>query len=172
MRGRPPYAARIKIQLCSHNVFTRPCIFLYSPAFLDAIASLAFKLSVIQWLSELLFSGSSVFQSLQSRPQRWSIFQSDGMVNVFFQATIDFNGFSMVLTKLDHHHWMFFEGPTIGVNGFSMVFKILRAMVNNGFDVPLHLTSSQSSEMRLQSPNLKLWMTHSLTDPLTGRGRC
>ena len=29
---------------------------------------------------------------------------------------------------------MFFEGPTIGVNGFSMVFKILRAMVNNGFD--------------------------------------
>ena len=66
MRGRPPYAARIKIQLCSHNVFTRPCIFLYSPAFLDAIASLAFKLSVIQWLSELLFSGSSVFQSLQS----------------------------------------------------------------------------------------------------------
>ena len=30
---------------------------------------------------------------------------------------------------------MFFEGPTIGVNGFSMVFKILRAMVNNGFEV-------------------------------------
>ena len=28
--------------------------------------------------------------TLQSRPQRWSIFQSDGMVNVFFQATIDF----------------------------------------------------------------------------------
>ena len=38
------------------------------------------------------------------RPQRWSIFQSDGMVNVFFQATIDFNGFLMVLTTLDHHH--------------------------------------------------------------------
>ena len=38
------------------------------------------------------------------RPQRWPIFQSDGMVNVFFQATIDFNGFSMVLTTLDHHH--------------------------------------------------------------------
>ena len=30
---------------------------------------------------------------------------------------------------------MFFEGPTIGVNGFWMVFKILRAMVNNGFEV-------------------------------------
>ena len=29
----------------------------------------------------------------------------------------------------------FFEGPTIGVNGFSMVFKILRAMVNDGFEV-------------------------------------
>ena len=38
------------------------------------------------------------------RPRRWSIFQSDGMVNVFFQATIDFDGFSMVLTPLDHHH--------------------------------------------------------------------
>ena len=30
---------------------------------------------------------------------------------------------------------MFFGGPTIGTNGFSMVFKILRAMVNNGFEV-------------------------------------
>ena len=43
---------------------------------------------------------------------------------------------------------MLFEGPTIGVNGFSMVFKILRAMVsnglevNNGVDVPLHLKSA------------------------------
>ena len=42
---------------------------------------------------------------------------------------------------------MFFGGPTIGVNGFSMVFKILRAMVNDGFevndglDVPLNLKS-------------------------------
>jgi len=26
------------------------------------------------------------------------------MVNVYFQATIDFDGFSMVLTPLDHHH--------------------------------------------------------------------
>ena len=50
------------------------------------------------------------------------------MVNVFFQATIDYDGFSMVLTPLDHHHWMFLEGPTIGFNGFSMVFEILRAM--------------------------------------------
>ena len=46
--------------------------------------------------------------------------------------------FSMVLTALDHHHWMFFEGPTIGFNGFSMVFEIPRAMVNDGLDVPLH----------------------------------
>ena len=30
---------------------------------------------------------------------------------------------------------MFFEGPTIGFNGFSVVFKFLRAMVNDGFDV-------------------------------------
>ena len=30
---------------------------------------------------------------------------------------------------------MFFEGPTIGFNGFLMVFKILRAMVNDGFEV-------------------------------------
>ena len=43
---------------------------------------------------------------------------------------------------------MFFEGPTIGVNGFSMVFKILRAMVNDGFEVndglvvPLNLISA------------------------------
>ena len=27
-----------------------------------------------------------------------------------------------------------FEGSTIGVNGFSMVFKILRVMVNDGFE--------------------------------------
>ena len=43
---------------------------------------------------------------------------------------------------------MFFQGPTIGVNGFSMVFKILRAMVNDGFevndglDVLLHIKSA------------------------------
>ena len=30
---------------------------------------------------------------------------------------------------------MFFEGPTIGVNGFSMVLKLLRAMVNDSFEV-------------------------------------
>ena len=30
------------------------------------------------------------------RPQRWSIFQGDGMVNVFFQATIAVNGFDKV----------------------------------------------------------------------------
>ena len=43
---------------------------------------------------------------------------------------------------------MFSEGPTIGVNVFSMVFKISRAMVNDGFevnnglDVPLHLKNA------------------------------
>ena len=62
----------------------------------------------------------------------------------FFQATIDCDGFSMVLTPLGNHHWMFLEGPTIGFNGFSIVFEILRAMVNdclevnNGLHVPLH----------------------------------
>ena len=30
---------------------------------------------------------------------------------------------------------MFLEGPTIGFDGFSMVFQILRAMVNNGLEV-------------------------------------
>ena len=30
-------------------------------------------------------------------------FQSDGTVNVFFPDTIDYDGFSMVLTPLDHH---------------------------------------------------------------------
>ena len=30
---------------------------------------------------------------------------------------------------------MFLEGPTIGFNGFSMVFEILRAMVNDGLEV-------------------------------------
>ena len=30
---------------------------------------------------------------------------------------------------------MFWEGPTIGFNGFSMVFEILRAMVNDGLEV-------------------------------------
>ena len=49
------------------------------------------------------------------------------MVNVFFQATFDYDGFSMVL-----------EGPAIGFNGFSMVFEILRPMVNDGLHVPLH----------------------------------
>ena len=48
------------------------------------------------WLDNLVCDGT--------RPQRWSIFEGDGMVNVFFQATIAVNGFSMVLTKLDHHH--------------------------------------------------------------------
>ena len=38
------------------------------------------------------------------RPQQWSIFQCNGMVNIFFQATIDYDGFLMVLTPLDHHH--------------------------------------------------------------------
>ena len=33
---------------------------------------------------------------------------------------------------------MFFESPTIGFNGFSMVFEITRAMVNDGLDVPMH----------------------------------
>ena len=43
---------------------------------------------------------------------------------------------------------MFFEGPTIGFNGFSMLSKILRAMgndgfdVNDGLDVPLNLKSA------------------------------
>ena len=30
---------------------------------------------------------------------------------------------------------MFLEGPTIGFDGFSMFFEILRAMVNDGLEV-------------------------------------
>ena len=45
-----------------------------------------------------------IFKSMVIKPQQWTIFKSNGMVNVFFQATIEFNGFSMVLTMLDHHH--------------------------------------------------------------------
>ena len=67
---------------------------------------------------------------------------------IFFQATIDFNGFSIVLTMLDHHHRMFFECPTIGINGLSVVFKILRAMVNDGLDVPLNLKSAFRINLR------------------------
>ena len=51
------------------------------------------------------------------------------MVNVFFQATIDFNGFSMVLTMLDHHHWMFFWGPN---DWFQWVFNGFWNFEDNG----------------------------------------
>ena len=56
------------------------------------------------WYYWWQFCQSFYLWTIRVRPERWSIFQSDGMVNVFFQATIDFNGFSMVLTTLDHHH--------------------------------------------------------------------
>ena len=55
----------------------------------------------------------------------------------FFQATIDFNGFSMVLTTLDHHHWMFFEGPTIGINGFSDGFQNFEGNGQRWFGCPI-----------------------------------
>ena len=58
--------------------------------------------------------------------------QRDG--NVFFWGTIAFNGFSMVLLPLDHHHQMFFPWSTIDFDGFSMVSQNLDAMVNDGFD--------------------------------------
>ena len=62
-----------------------------------------------------------------SRPQRWSIFQSDGMVNVFFfKATIDVNGFENIEpSQLDLFLW---AQPLV-----SMVFRW--AMVNGGFEV-------------------------------------
>ena len=78
----------------------------------------------------------------------------------FFQATIDFNGFDNVAPSPLN----VFEGPTIGVNGFSMVFKILRAMVNDGFevndgfDVPLNqvpkinLRQNTNFEQKIHSP--------------------
>ena len=53
------------------------------------------------------------------------------MVNVFFQGTIGIDGFSMVLPPLNHHHLMFFDQPIIDFNGFLMVFRFLRTMVND-----------------------------------------
>ena len=108
------------------------------------------------------------------RPQRWSIFQSDGMVNVFFQATIDFNGFSMVLIPLDHHHWMFLEGPTIGFNGFSMVLEILRAMVNDGLEVNngLHVPSHKKVRKinSRQNANFKQSTQMNISEHLRAQG--
>ena len=57
---------------------------------------------------------------------------------------------------------MFLKGPTIGVNGFSMVFEILRAMVNNGLEVndglhvPLHKKGVKSilDKMQIHSINI------------------
>ena len=40
----------------------------------------------------------------KSRPQRWSNFEHDGMVNGFCQSTIVVDGFSMVFLQLDHCH--------------------------------------------------------------------
>ena len=58
------------------------------------------------------------------------------MVNVFFEGTIGINGFSMVLPALKHHHLMFFDWTTIDFNGFSMVFRFFRTMVNDGLETP------------------------------------
>ena len=63
-----------------------------------------FRLSVLLTIVIAISMVTVLTNILHGRPRRWSIFQSDGMVNVFFQATIDFNGFSMVLIPLDHHH--------------------------------------------------------------------
>ena len=61
------------------------------------------------------------------------------MVNIFFQGTIDFNGFSMVLKILNHHHWMFLKAQPL----VSMVFRWAMVKggfeVNNDLDVQVHL---------------------------------
>ena len=69
------------------------------------------------------------------RPQRWSIFQGDGMVNVFFRPPLPSMVFQWFWQSWTITIECFLGGPTIGTNGFSMVFKILRAMVYNGFEV-------------------------------------
>ena len=55
---------------------------------------------------------------------------------------------------------MFLGGPTIGFNGFSMVFEILRAMVNDGLEVNngLHVLSPKKAQKTnsQQNANLKL----------------
>ena len=58
------------------------------------------------------------------------------MVNVFFQGTIGINGFSMVLSALNHHHLMFNGQPTIDFNGFLMVFRFFSTMVIDGLKTP------------------------------------
>ena len=40
-----------------------------------------------------------------------------------------------MISKGDHCHWWNGNCLTIGTNGFSMVFKVLRAMINDGFEV-------------------------------------
>ena len=42
-----------------------------------------------------------IFKSMVIKPQRWTIIKSNGMVNVYFQATVEYDGFSMVLTPFD-----------------------------------------------------------------------
>ena len=70
------------------------------------------------------------------------------MVNVFFSGHHCLQWFFNGFDNVGPSPLNVFEGPTIGVNGFSMVFKILRAMVNDAFevndglDVPLHLKSA------------------------------
>ena len=40
------------------------------------------------------------------------------------------------------------SSDSIGINGFSMVFQILRAMVNDGLDVPLNLKNAFRINLR------------------------
>ena len=92
------------------------------------------------------------------------------MVNVFFpghhQHQWFFNGFK----HLDLHHCMFLEGPTISFNGFSIVFEIFRAMVNDGLEVndglhlPLHkkvrkVNSRQNANLQHYHPSIETLYT-------------
>ena len=56
-----------------------------------------------------------------TRPERWSIFQGNGMAMVVFLQRWNRVGFE----NSHHHHRWFLAGSTIGSDGFSMVFPIL-----------------------------------------------
>ena len=65
---------------------------------------------------------------------------------------------------------MFLEGPTIGFDGFSMVFEILRAMVNDGLEVNngLHVPSHKKVRKinSRQNANFKQSMQMNISEHL------
>ena len=64
---------------------------------------------------------------------------------------------------------MFLESPTIGFNGFSMVFEILRAMVNNGLEVNNGLHVPSHKKVRKINSRQSFFFTRTLASLLDGK---